>query len=234
MSDPCFRCATPQMTLSPVLLEQWLIYCYVNTTPPGVFHCLASLLRGTYGCQLKLQPGHCFPHHFGDNRLQIDFALVPEWQPTTEDMVRRSRKAPLCFSSPALAIGMRLQDSDGESCALTRQDLLCLAHATQPHLEALLLARHQPLSRAAASSFPSPTCLHIRNCLPRYDYLHRRPHRISSRTTYRYQSLVVDQITFPPYVPGERENVVARLRVIVALSDNPEPYRSTLPLSGTI
>jgi hypothetical protein len=36
-------------------------------------------------------------------------------------------------------------------------------------------------------------------------------------TTYRYQSLVVDQIPFPPYVPGEREGVVARLRVIVAL-----------------
>ncbi|KAJ6542631.1 hypothetical protein B0H19DRAFT_1171160 [Mycena capillaripes] len=185
--------------------------------PPSMFYGLAFLLRGTHGCQLKLQPGHHFPHHFGDDISKIDFALVPERQPTTEDMVRRSRKAPLCFSSPALAIGMRLQDSDGESCTLTKQDLLYLARATQPHLEALLLARHHryPEPLLTTSSLP-PACIFViafRDktifIVAHIAYLHE--------TTYRYQSLVVDQIPFPPYVPGEGEGVVERLRVIVAL-----------------
>ncbi|KAF8204412.1 hypothetical protein K438DRAFT_1819810 [Mycena galopus ATCC 62051] len=184
---------------------------------PGAFYCLASLLRGTYGCQLKLQPDHRFPHHFGDDFSQIDFALVPEWQSTTEDMVRRSSKAPLCFSSPALAIGMQLQDSDSKSCTLTRQDLLYLARAAQPHLEALLLARHHryPGPLLATSPLP-PACIFViafRDMtifiVAHIAFLHE--------ITYHYQSLVVDQIPFPPYVPGEREGIVARLRVIVAL-----------------
>ncbi|KAJ7364297.1 hypothetical protein DFH08DRAFT_270819 [Mycena albidolilacea] len=185
--------------------------------PPGVFYCLASLLRGTYGCQLKLQPGHRFPPHFGDDLLQIDFGLVPEWQPTTEDMVRRSREAPLCFSSPALAIGMRLQDSDGESCTLTRQELMCLARATQPHLEALLLARHHryPEPLLATSPLP-PACIFVIAFRDMTIFIVAHI-AFLQETTYRYQSLVVDQIPFPPYVPGEREGVVGRLRVIVAL-----------------
>ncbi|KAJ7737002.1 hypothetical protein DFH07DRAFT_779537 [Mycena maculata] len=202
--------------------------------PTGAFYCLVSLLRGTYGCQLKLfdvfqlilvaflilshrHPGLRFPHQFGDHPLDIDFALVPESQPTTECMIRRSSKTPLCFSSPALTIGIQLSDSDNKSC-LTDEDLLHLARATQPHLEALLLARHQcypKISLTSPAPFP-PACIFVIAFRDMTIFIVAHIAYLRE-STYRYQSLVVDQIPFPPYVPGDQGGVVARLRVIVSL-----------------
>ncbi|KAJ6558025.1 hypothetical protein B0H19DRAFT_126145 [Mycena capillaripes] len=162
-------------------------------------------------------PGLRFPHLFGENLLNVDFALVPEPQPTTECMIRRSSKAPLCFSSPALTLGIQLPDSENKSC-LTDEDLLHLARATQPHLEALLLARHQrypELSSTSPAPFP-PACIFAIAFRDMTIFIVAHIAYLRE-STYRYQSLVVDQIPFPPYVSGDRGGVVARLRVIIAL-----------------
>ncbi|KAJ6481827.1 hypothetical protein C8R45DRAFT_1003181 [Mycena sanguinolenta] len=180
------------------------------------FYLLALLLRGTYGGVFS-QPDHRFPHHFGDDPSVIHFALVPERQPTTEIMVRRSQKAPLCFSSPALTIGIRLPDSDGEDeCRpLTKQEVLGFARTTQPHLEALI-ARHQCHSEPT-ESLPLP-CIFVIAFRDMTLFIVAHIAYLDA-TTYRYQSVVVDQIPFPLYVAGEREreSIVARLRIIVAL-----------------
>ncbi|KAK7019057.1 hypothetical protein R3P38DRAFT_3274142 [Favolaschia claudopus] len=183
--------------------------------PTTVFFRLALLLRGTYDCQLKLRPSYHLPRHFGHDIPSIDFGLVPEWLPLSEDMIRRSAKAPLCFSSPALAIGMLLQDVDGDSSTLTTEDLLYVARATQPHLEALLVARHHRYSEAAISALPPP-CIFV---IAFRDMTIFIIAQIANRddTTYRYQSLIVDQLSFPPHFPGEGDGIVMRLRIIVAL-----------------
>jgi hypothetical protein len=157
-----------------------LLLC--DDDPTRAFYFLASLLGGNYGCQLKLfdiffclqylvlmlhrHPEVRFPEPCCSvSTLDIGFALVPEWQPTTETMIRRPRIAPLCFSCPALAIGIQLEEARNEPSGLTSQDLLQVAHATQPHLEALLVARHQlqrcPVALPATIDTPSiPHCIY--------------------------------------------------------------------------
>ncbi|KAK7046678.1 hypothetical protein R3P38DRAFT_2765460 [Favolaschia claudopus] len=153
-------------------------------------------------------------------RLSIEivrfYIWLPEWLPLSEDMIRRSAKAPLCFSSPALAIGMLLQDVDGDSGTLTTEDLLYVARATQPHLEALLVARHHRRYPEAAISALPPPCIFV---IAFRDMTIFIIAQIAFRddTTYRYQSLIVDQLSFPPHFPGEGDGIVMRLRIIVAL-----------------
>ncbi|KAJ7509706.1 hypothetical protein B0H11DRAFT_2270096 [Mycena galericulata] len=213
-----------------------LLLC--ESDPSAAFSCLASLLRGTHSFQLKMfasppsfcirllilyiymyrrHPGLRFPHAFGAECYSIDFALVPEWQPTTESMIRRSRKAPVTFSSPALTIGIQLQETSENICTLASEDLQYLARATQPHLEALLVARHQryPDSLLDISSLPPP-------CIFVIAFRHMTVFLVAHiayfhQSIYRYQSVVVDQLPFPPYVPGDQEGVMARLRLIIAL-----------------
>ncbi|KAJ7696393.1 hypothetical protein B0H14DRAFT_801200 [Mycena olivaceomarginata] len=136
-------------------------------------------------------------------------------------MIRSSRIAPLCFSCPALAIGIQLEEAKSEPSGLTSQDLLQVAHATQPHLEALLVARHQ-LQRCPAALPATIDTPSIPHCI--YGILFRNatvfivahiPYLFES--TYRYHSLLVDRLPFPPYIPDDRHGVLARLRIIVAL-----------------
>ncbi|KAJ7742851.1 hypothetical protein B0H16DRAFT_1860637, partial [Mycena metata] len=177
--------------------------------PTGALYSMASLL------QIH------FPPHFGDDIPRLTFALVPEWEPITKLMIRRSQKAPLCFSSPALVFGIHLEGGSEDSCDLADRDLMRLARATQPHLEALMVARHLYISglapgRAASGSSIPPE--YIFGIAFRHEtvfivahipYLHE--------SSYRYQLLLVDRLPFPPYIPGDQDGVVARLRVIVAL-----------------
>ncbi|KAJ7915622.1 hypothetical protein B0H13DRAFT_2453955 [Mycena leptocephala] len=136
-------------------------------------------------------------------------------------MIRRSARAPLRLSSPALIIGARLEDSGGESYDLTADEVENLAHITQPHLEALLVAQHQCYSHSI-SPVTAPESSPYRPCIfaiafrdmtlfivAHIPYLHE--------TTYRYRSLVVDKIPFPLYVPGDEDGVIERLRIIIAL-----------------
>ncbi|KAJ7238783.1 hypothetical protein B0H12DRAFT_1137143 [Mycena haematopus] len=205
-----------------------LLLCENN--PTVAFYRLASLLDGTYGCQLKLHPDSRFPPDFDTTSL-IDFALVPEWKPTSQYMIRRSPKTPLRFLSPALAIGIQFENDSTDSCGLTKQDLLRLARATQPHLEALLIARHvrypEPFPPPASRSSVPPDCIFgiaFRDMtvfiVAHIPYL--------DQSAYHYQSLVVDQIPFPPYAQGfppcaqgdrdvVREGILARIRLIIAL-----------------
>ncbi|KAJ7464479.1 hypothetical protein FB451DRAFT_1263629 [Mycena latifolia] len=190
-----------------------LLYNYEADSTGAVF-CLAPLLFAAYGCELKIRPDVRFPRHLGADVPSLDFALVPEWQPTSRNMICRSRQAPVCFSSPAIVLGIRFEDSGDKSCGLSSQELMQLARATQPHLEALLVARHRCQSESLLAA--SPACIfgiafrdmtvYIVAHIP---YLHE--------SKYRYRSLVVDELPFPPYVAGDGEGFLARLRIIFAL-----------------
>ncbi|KAJ7699063.1 hypothetical protein B0H17DRAFT_317981 [Mycena rosella] len=169
----------------------------------------------THDCQLKLYPDVRFPGSFGTTSRSIDFALVPEWQPTSECMARRSGKAPLRFSSPALVIGVQMDDiGNGD---LTYDELRNLARVTQPHMEALLVARHQRHAEASSAKPPDvPPCIFgiaFRD-LTVFIVAHIA-HLDHSK--YRSQLLLVDRLSFPPYVPNDREGVLTRLRLIIAL-----------------
>ncbi|KAJ7817594.1 hypothetical protein B0H14DRAFT_2841983 [Mycena olivaceomarginata] len=182
----------------------------------GALYYLAALLIETHGCQLKIHPDMRFPSRLGAKSPSIDFALVPEWKPTSESMLRRSRKAPVCFSSPAITIGIQLEDSQVTSGGLTSQELMQLAHAVQPHLVALLGARHHQAPATVPGPSDPPAC--IFGIAFRDMTLFLVAHiAYLDESYYRYRSLVVDQIAFPPYVPGDGEGLLGRLRIIVAL-----------------
>ncbi|KAJ7180984.1 hypothetical protein C8R46DRAFT_1345159 [Mycena filopes] len=179
---------------------------------------LGLLLTGASNCQLKMEPDVRFPEDFGGSAWDIQpvFALVPEWNPTTEAMIQRSGKAPLCLSSPALVLGIQLEDDSGDFRGLTSDDFAQLARATQPHLEALLVARQQrPIPTPTSPSNP-PDCvfaLAFRNktvfIVAHIAYLHQ--------STCRYQSLLLDELPLPSYVSGDEAGVLARLRATIAV-----------------
>ncbi|KAJ7079035.1 hypothetical protein C8R43DRAFT_1053210 [Mycena crocata] len=178
----------------------------------GALYHMLAILANTSGCQLKLRPCVRFPPQFvlpgpysDACKSDLGFALVPEWQPIGKTMI----KAPVHLSSPALVLGIEFEGSDG---GLSPQDLTKLAHATQPHLEALVIARHNSSSSASAL----PACIFgiiYRNMtvfiVAHIAYLHQ--------SMYRYRSLVVDKLPFLPYVSDDRKGLLARLRIIVAL-----------------
>ncbi|KAJ6481248.1 hypothetical protein C8R47DRAFT_1322276 [Mycena vitilis] len=189
--------------------------------PTLTIYRLASLLDGASCCQLKVQPDVRFPEEFGSefSSIAVEFALVPEWQPVAESMIRRSQKAPLRPLSPALVIGIQLK-SCAKACSLTHEELTYVAQATQPHLEAVLLARNRrsgQLKRSAPAERPTDRdCVFVLatrdNTLfivAHIPYVHEG--------TCRYQSLIVDQLPFPPFVSGDQEGVLARLRVMLAV-----------------
>ncbi|KAJ7180990.1 hypothetical protein C8R46DRAFT_596272 [Mycena filopes] len=182
---------------------------------------LGSVLDGIDGCQLKLNPEMRFPPHFGASP-EVDFAVIPEWKHTDERMLRRAVKTPLRFSSPALLIGVQLEENtaDKSYASLSSEELIQLARVAQPHLEALLIARQRVKDSDVEGTLTDP---HIPpNCV---FVLARREETVfivahiaySHQSSYRYQSLLVDELPFPSYEPGRDEGFLARLRVLVAL-----------------
>ncbi|KAJ7783938.1 hypothetical protein DFH07DRAFT_789680 [Mycena maculata] len=128
----------------------------------GALYYLAALFIETHGCQLKIHPDVRFPSRFGAKPPSIDFALVPEWKPTSESMLRRSRKAPPCYIAWPYEPGV---DAISTCCSTT------LGGAP---------GRATSSGASYCSRIVRPSCLYIWYRFPRYDCLSRRPHRISS------------------------------------------------------
>ncbi|KAJ7289206.1 hypothetical protein C8J57DRAFT_1493654 [Mycena rebaudengoi] len=186
-----------------------VVLLLMHSSGAGILERVASLFNGTPGCQLKWDPGASFSSQFGEEIPKVDFACVPEWQPTSKAMINRSRRLPLCLSSPALAIGIQLDDKNS-NCQLNTDELTRLADVVQPHLEAVLIAWH-----CRHSSPPDVgVCIFgiaLRNShvfvVAHIPYLHL--------SEYRYKSIILDQISFPPSYDPEAS--IARLRLIIAL-----------------
>ncbi|KAJ7656486.1 hypothetical protein DFH06DRAFT_1132410 [Mycena polygramma] len=151
-----------------------------------------------------VQPDVRFPNHGDADCLSIplEFALVPEWTTTTEPMIRRFRKAPVSLLSPAIAIGIQLESSMGRSATFGGSP-----RCTIP----------TPLREFITSEGPAAAdCVFVFALRDETVFIVAHIPYLQ-QSTYRYQSLVVDQLPFPPYVSGDQEGVLVRLRIIVAL-----------------
>ncbi|KAJ7086123.1 hypothetical protein B0H15DRAFT_950714 [Mycena belliarum] len=182
---------------------------------------LAPLFDGTYNCQMKVHPATRFA---GAEPQDIVFALVPEPRPTSEIMARRFRDAPLRLLSPAIVIAVELEDLGSVFPDLTEAELQDLARVTQPHLEALLVARHQRCVGAPPATLPAseppaaPACIF---CIAFRDatlfILAHTAHLHREKGKYRYEVVLVDRLPFPPRAANDSAGVLARLRTVLAL-----------------
>ncbi|KAJ6481251.1 hypothetical protein C8R47DRAFT_1197801 [Mycena vitilis] len=220
-SGPQFPVRTPP-TPSDSIFIQAMVNLLLCKDPDTAVHCMAALLDRASGCQLKLQPDVRISNHgaYDCSSIPLGFALVPEWTPTTKSMIERSRKAPVCLLSPAIAIGIQLESNSSSKC-LTAKELLQVAGVAQPHLEAIIVARSQRLSGPLRGSVtsegpPATDCVFVLALRDETVFIVAHIAYLQ-QSTYRYRSLVVDQLPFPPYVSGDKEGVLARLRIIVAL-----------------
>ncbi|KAJ7226245.1 hypothetical protein B0H12DRAFT_1328706 [Mycena haematopus] len=188
-----------------------LLVC--DGSPTDAFLSMASCFLATAGCQLKINPQIIFPIQLGDCP-DVGFACAPEWTSTSDDMLRRSRKAPIRLSSPALAIGLLLEDS-GTAAGVTSDELKRLAYAAQPHLEALLIAWHRRYPDLPPDSSVCIFAVALRGV--HVFIVAHIPYLCDSG--YRYRSVVIDQLPFPLYKPGanNREGLLARLRLAISL-----------------
>ncbi|KAJ7478801.1 hypothetical protein B0H11DRAFT_1916494 [Mycena galericulata] len=179
------------------------------------FVCVASCFVNTSGCQLKIHPQTLFPVQLCAEPPKVDFACAPEWNSTSRCMLSRARNAPLRLSSPALTIGILLEETGQTDDVLSPDELACIAQVAQPHLEALLIAWDQRYPKLA----PDPAvCIFALALRAAHVFIVAHiPYPAESE--YRYRSIVVDQIPFPPYIPGtqDRKGLLARLRLAISL-----------------
>ncbi|KAJ7157515.1 hypothetical protein C8R43DRAFT_948906 [Mycena crocata] len=182
-------------------------------SPRDAVLCVASCFAFASDFQLKMDPQIYFPTRFGDVP-QVDFACAPEWNTTSPKMLRRSQDAPLRVTSPALTIGICLKDNDTAD-GLSSEELKHLALAAQPHLEMLLVTWNV---RYPDSSPDSTVCIFVLALRGMHIFIVAHiPYLCGSE--FRYQSIVVDRLRFPPRIPGtdDREGMLDRLRLAIAL-----------------
>ncbi|KAJ7157507.1 hypothetical protein C8R43DRAFT_996683 [Mycena crocata] len=177
--------------------------------------CVASCFTSASNFRLKMDPRTYFPPRFRHVIVpQVDFACAPEWNATSPKMLRRSHDAPLRLSSPALTIGIGLKDNDAAD-GLSSEELKHLALAAQPHLEMLLVAWNV---RYPDSPPDSTVCIFVLALRGMHIFIVAHiPYLCGSE--FRYQSIVVDRLRFPPRIPGtdDREGMLDRLRLAIAL-----------------
>ncbi|KAJ7904009.1 hypothetical protein B0H13DRAFT_1881944 [Mycena leptocephala] len=167
-------------------------------------------------------PNHCcrnpqtfFPVQLCAEPPQIDFACAPEWNSTSRCMLSRAQTAPLRLSSPALTIGILLEEAGQTDDGLSPDELMQISRAAQPHLEALLIAWDQCYPKSP----PNPTvCIFALAFRPGHVFVVAHvPYPADSECNY--QSIVVDRIPFPFYIPGteDHEGLLARPRLAISL-----------------